>query len=79
MPHFTVAPSAVSEPFAPVPLTVLALATNASQGLSSFLIVRNLRHAHDACRLNWRLVRIHPHILRLMLIEHNKPFVGRRA
>ena len=45
----------------------VALATIASQGLSAFLIVRNLRHAHDACRLNWRLVRIHPHILRHML------------
>ena len=45
----------------------VALATIASQGLSAVLIVGNLRHAHDACRLNWRLLRIHPHILRLML------------
>ncbi len=45
----------------------VALATIASQGLSVLLIVRNLRHAHDACRLNWRLLRIHPHILRHML------------
>ena len=45
----------------------VALATVASQGLSAALIVNNLRHAHDACRLNWRLLRIHPHILRHML------------
>ena len=45
----------------------VALATVASQGLAAFLIVHNLRHAHDACRLNWRLLRIHPHILRHML------------
>ncbi len=45
----------------------VALATIASQGLSAFLIVRNLRHVNDACRLNWRLLRIHPHILRHML------------
>ncbi len=45
----------------------VALATVASHGLSVFLIVNNLRHAHDACRLNWRLLRIHPHILRHML------------
>jgi putative MATE family efflux protein len=45
----------------------VALATVASQGLSAFLIVQNLRHAHDACRLNWRLLRVHQHILRLML------------
>ncbi len=45
----------------------VALATVVSQGLSAALIVNNLRHAHDACRLNWRLLRIHPHILRHML------------
>ncbi len=45
----------------------VALATVVSQGLSAFLIVQNLRHAHDACRLNWRLVRVHPHALRLIL------------
>ncbi len=45
----------------------VALATILSQGLSAFLIVRNLMRAHDACRLNWRLLRIHPNALRLML------------
>ena len=45
----------------------VALATIVSQGLSAFLIVRNLMHAHDACRLNWRLVRVHPQFLRHML------------
>ncbi len=45
----------------------VGLATVASQGVSAFLIVRNLRHAHDACRLNWSLVRFHPNVLRHML------------
>lgn len=37
----------------------VAWATVISQVLATYLIIRNLRHAHDACRLNFRLLRIH--------------------
>ena len=48
----------------------VAFATIASQSLSTFLIVRNLHNAHDACRLSGRLLfRIHrPIVLRMLRI-----------
>ncbi len=48
----------------------VAFATIASQSLSTFLIVRNLHHAHDACRLSGRLLfRINrPIALRMLRI-----------
>lgn len=45
----------------------VALATVISQGLSMVLIVRNLLHSHDASRLNFKLLKIHPHLLKHML------------
>lgn len=37
----------------------VAWATVISQVLAAYLIIKNLRNAHDACRLNFRLLRFH--------------------